>query len=80
LLDEYFSQWGLSASESDVALLAVKGLSITEIAGIRGSREGTVKAQLNAVYRKAGVGNRSQLLSMFIEELMDDGLNTASKH
>lgn len=74
LLEEHFTQWGLSASESDVALLAVKGMSITEIANIRGSRDGTIKAQLNAVYKKAGVSNRNQLLSLFIEELMDDRL------
>lgn len=74
LLEEHFTQWGLSTSESDVALLAVKGMSINEIAGIRGSRDGTIKAQLNAIYKKAGVGSRNQLLSLFIEELMNDGL------
>jgi len=34
--------------------------------------EGTVKAQTNAIYRKAGVSGRPQLLSLFIEDLMDD--------
>jgi len=38
---------------------------------MRGSAEGTVKSQLNAIYRKAGVGNRGELLSLLIEELMD---------
>jgi hypothetical protein len=30
-----------------------------------------VKAQTNAIYRKAGVGNRAQLLSLFLDELID---------
>lgn len=70
LLEESFARWGLTPSERDVALLAVKGLSIGEIARIRATREGTVKAQCAAVYRKAGVSGRAQLLSLFIEDLM----------
>ena len=74
LLLERFSEWGLTPSERDVALFAIKGLSTAEIAGLRATSEGTVKAQTNAIYRKAGVSGRSQLLSLFIEDLMrDDG-------
>lgn len=75
LIASFFEEWGLSEAESDVALMAIKGLSIADIANVRQSREGTVKAQLNAVYRKAGVTGRPQLLSLFIEELMNDGLD-----
>ena len=42
-----------------------------------GRPEGTVKAQTNAIYRKAGVSGRSQLLSLFIEDLMEP--DTATK-
>lgn len=74
LLREKFVEWGLTASEQDVALFAIKGMSTAEIAGLRSTSEGTVKAQTNAIYRKAGVTGRSQLLSLFIEDLMrDDG-------
>ena len=79
LLNEHFDQWGLSPAETDVSILAIKGLSIAEIAGIRNAKEGTVKAQLNAVYRKAGVTGRTQLLSNFIEELMGEGLEIEPK-
>lgn len=72
LLDERFSEWGLTKAEADVALFAIKGLSTAEIAGLRQTSEGTVKAQTNAIYRKAGVSGRSQLLSLFIEDLMRD--------
>ena len=39
---------------------------------MRGTSEGTVKAQSNAIYRKAGVTGRTQLLSLFLEDLMGD--------
>lgn len=74
LLQEKFAEWGLTASERDVALFAIKGMSTADIAGLRSTSEGTVKAQTNAIYRKAGVSGRSQLLSLFIDDLMrDDG-------
>lgn len=70
LLEESFLTWSLTPSERDVALLSIKGLSIAEIAELRQTRVGTVKAQCAAVYRKAGVGGRAELLSHFIEDLM----------
>lgn len=74
LLHERFAEWGLTPSEKDVALFAIKGLSTAEIAGLRTTSEGTVKAQTNAIYRKAGVSGRPQLLSLFIDDLMrEDG-------
>lgn len=72
LLNEKFAEWGLTPAERDVALFAVKGLSTQDIAALRNTSEGTVKAQTNAIYRKAGVSGRSQLLSIFIEDLMRD--------
>jgi len=74
LLEDYFEQWRLTPSERDVALLAIKGLSIAEIARIRQAKEGTVKAQSNSIYRKAGISGRLQLLSLFIEDLMAEPL------
>jgi DNA-binding CsgD family transcriptional regulator len=72
LLEEKFIEWALTPAERDVALFAVKGLSTQNIAVLRSTSEGTVKAQTNAIYRKAGVSGRSQLLSVFIEDLMRD--------
>lgn len=74
LIDEHFDAWGLTPSERDVAMLSIKGLAIAEIAALRSTKEGTVKAQCNAIYSKAGVSGRQQLLSLFIEELLGDGL------
>jgi len=71
VLEERFTDWGLTPAERDVALFAIKGMSTQEIATLRSTSEGTVKAQTNAIYRKAGVSGRPQLLSLFIEDLMD---------
>ena len=81
MLEERFAAWGLTPAEKDVALFAIKGLSTPDIAAVRQTSEGTVKAQTNAIYRKAGVSGRPQLLSLFIEELMDGALasRTAGK-
>ena len=73
-LAERFDSWGLTPAERDVALFAIKGMSIQEIARMRDTSEGTVKAQTYAIYRKAGVAGRPQLLSLFIEDLMQDAL------
>ena len=74
LLEERFAEWALSPAERDVALFAIKGMSTAEIGVLRQTSEGTVKAQTNAIYRKAGVTGRPQLLSVFIEDLMRDDM------
>jgi DNA-binding CsgD family transcriptional regulator len=72
VLEERFSDWGLTPAEREVALFLIKGFPIAEIARLRETSEGTVKAQTNAVYRKAGVNGASQLLSLFLDDLMED--------
>lgn len=69
LLDRKFGDWGLTPSERDVALLAVKGLSEAGIAELRATREGTIRAQQAAIYRKAGVKGRFDILAHFIEDI-----------
>lgn len=79
LMQERFTEWGLTAAERDVALFAMKGLSIQEISQVRQTSEGTVKAQTAAIYRKAGVSGRAQLVSLFIEDLMEEGISEKAK-
>ncbi len=74
LMESYFAEWGLTPAEADVARFTIKGCSIAEIAGLRQSAEGTVKSQLNAIYRKAGLAGRSQLVSVLIEDLLNGPL------
>lgn len=70
VIDSHFDHWGLTASERDIANFMVKGCSIREISQLRGTAEGTIKAHMNAIYRKAGVTNRGEMLSLLIEDLM----------
>jgi DNA-binding NarL/FixJ family response regulator len=57
-----------------VATLMVKGLSIAEIAKIRGSAEGTIKAHLNNIYRKSNTRNRAEVLSSIMDAMLDKPL------
>ena len=79
VLNEHFVEWGLTPAERDVALFSIKGLSMQDIAAMRQTSEGTIKAQTNAIYRKAGVSGRPQLLSLFIEDLMAEPISQRGK-
>ncbi len=74
MLNQYFDSWKLTPSERDVALFLIKGMSFSDIAKMRNTKEGTVKAQCNAIYNKSDVTGRAQLLSFFIEELLSEEL------
>jgi DNA-binding CsgD family transcriptional regulator len=71
LMLDRFEHWGLSPSERDVATFTIKGMNNEEIAELRGKSIGTIKSQCNAIFRKAGVNGRAQLVSLFMEELTD---------
>ncbi len=66
-----FEEWGLTRSESEVALFSIKGSTISEIADLRGSAQGTVRSQLSQVYGKAGVANQTMLLALFLDDLIE---------
>lgn len=77
ILSERFVDWGLSAAEADVAMFALKGCTVAEIATMRSAAQGTVRAQLSQVYAKAGVTSQPMLMSLFLEDLMsEEGLRT----
>ncbi len=67
---EYFAKLGLTPAETEVAWYILKGMSISEIAQLRNTREGTVKTQGTAIYKKAGVNGKSQLMSLLVEDLL----------
>ncbi|MFL4470326.1 helix-turn-helix transcriptional regulator [Tateyamaria armeniaca] len=74
LLEVRFGQWQLTEAERAVAILAIKGYSVAEMARLRETAQGTIKAQCAALYRKADVSGRLQLLSLFLDDLMADTL------
>lgn len=79
LINARFEKWSLSQAERDVALLAFRGLRISEIATLRGTREGTVKAQMSSVFHKAGVTTRAEFLALFMDEFLDFGAASAAE-
>lgn len=70
VIQEQFQQWELTASEQEVALLLLKGLSFKEIAAVRSTLEKTVRQQASAIYRKAGVTGRHAFSAWFIEDFL----------
>lgn len=74
VIDAQFGTWGLTPAERDVGMLALKGLDVAEIAGVRGAATGTVRAQLARIYAKAGVSGRAQFAAFFVEDLLGEGI------
>jgi DNA-binding CsgD family transcriptional regulator len=69
-IDRQLNDWHLTASEKEVALLLLKGLSSKEIAEVRKTTEKTVRVQSMAVYSKSGLAGRSELAAFFLEDLL----------
>lgn len=69
-IDEQFNQWSFSRAEKEIALLLIKGLSMKEIADIRGSNESTVRQQASQIYRKSSLGGRMELSAFFLDDLL----------
>lgn len=66
-----FREWGLTKGEGEVALFALKGCDVAEIARLRGAAAGTIRSQLSQIYAKAGVSSQAMLVSVFIDDLLD---------
>lgn len=65
-----FEKWELTQAEQDVALLLLKGMSMKEIAQIRGVSERTARQQATQVYDKAALPGRAGLSGFFLEDLL----------
>lgn len=77
LMARRFREWRLTSAEAEVALFALKGCEVEEIARLRNVAEGTVRAQLTAIYAKSGTATRHALLSSFFEDLIEAGSESA---
>ncbi len=71
VMQKQFDAWLLTASEQDVVIMLLKGLSFREIAELRETREKTVRQQASSVYRKAGVASRNELAAWFFEDMLE---------
>lgn len=79
IIDTFFADWHLTPSERDVGLLILKGFGNEDIARLRGTAPGTVRAQSTCIYAKAGVDGRAQLFSLLLEELLAEEGRTGTK-
>ena len=69
-MDRQFDRWRLTAAEREVGLLLIKGLSLREVAHVRGTSERTARQQALGLYRKAQVKGRSELAAFFLEDML----------
>lgn len=67
-----FDDWALTPAERDVTIYILKGLSGADIATARSVSLGTTKNQITAIFRKIGVGSRTELMSLFMDEFLDE--------
>lgn len=70
IIQQQFSQWKLSQSESEIGLLLLKGLSLKEIAALRNTAEKTVRQQASAIYKKSDISGRHAFSAWFIEDIL----------
>ena len=70
IIQAQFETWKLTASEKEVSLLLLKGLTLDEIARVRETKEKTVRQQASNVYKKAGIAGRHELVAFFFEDLL----------
>lgn len=71
VMQKQFDAWHLTASEQDVVIGLLKGLSFREVAQLRETHEKTVRQQASSVYRKAGVSSRHELAAWFFEDMLE---------
>lgn len=69
-IDIQMEEWHLTASEKEIALLLMKGMSMKEIADIRNTAERTVRQQSLAIYSKSGLSGRAELSAYFLEDIL----------
>ena len=69
-IDDQMSQWRLTPTEKEAALLILKGYSHKEIANLTMKSERTVRQHAVAVYRKSGLSGRAELSAFFLEDIL----------
>lgn len=70
VIREQFSQWALTPGEKEVGQCLLKGLSLKEVAAVRGTTEKTARQQASSIYQKADVAGRHAFSAWFIEDFL----------
>ncbi|MCB1173904.1 MAG: hypothetical protein KDK39_10075 [Leptospiraceae bacterium] len=66
-----FSKWSLTASETSIGFLLLRGFAFQQIAGLLNKSERTVRTQAISIYEKSGLGSRSEFAGFFMEALFE---------
>jgi DNA-binding NarL/FixJ family response regulator len=69
-IEEQFGVWQFTPAEKEIASLILKGCSHKQIAELRQSSDSTVRQQAQAIYRKSGLENRSELAAYFLDAIL----------
>jgi DNA-binding CsgD family transcriptional regulator len=69
-IDAQFRTWRLTPTESEIALMLLKGYGHKEIAALTRRSERTVRQHAGVVYDKAGISGRAELAAFFLNGLM----------
>jgi DNA-binding CsgD family transcriptional regulator len=69
-INRQFTQWNFSSTDKEIAFYLLKGLSLKEIAKLRGSTFNSIRQQAHVLYSKAGLGSRAELSAFFLGELL----------
>lgn len=78
-IDQQLTKWQLTPAEKEVAFLLLKGLSLKEVAEVRGTSEKTARVQSIAIYSKSSLSGRSELSAFFLEDLLVPSSETSRK-
>jgi DNA-binding NarL/FixJ family response regulator len=69
-IEAQFDAWQFTPAEKEIASLILKGCSHKQIADLRRSSDTTVRQQAQAIYRKSGLENRSELAAYFLDAIL----------
>jgi DNA-binding CsgD family transcriptional regulator len=69
-IDAQFTEWHLTPTEREVALLLLKGHGHKQIAALTSRSERTVRQHAGVVYEKSGLSGRAELSAFFLQDLM----------
>jgi len=69
-INQQLNEWNFTKSETDVALLLLKGLSLREISSARNTTEKTIKQHCSNLYQKSNLKGRSELSAFFLEDIL----------
>jgi DNA-binding CsgD family transcriptional regulator len=70
VVNKQFTNWEFSPTDKEIAIYLLKGLSLKEIALLRGTTCASTRQQAYLIYRKAGLGGRAELSAFFLRGLL----------